>query len=230
MIKSVGIIGNGKMGKIMSEIFSESLDVAIYDIKNKNPKSLQKVCQQNLVLICIPTSAFKNALKSIKKLVSKNSVVMDVGSVKGTPTKLMLKMLPKKVQILGSHPMFGPNSLKSSKHIVLCPIRIRKETLSSIKSLFEKRGIKTVSMTPKAHDRLMARTQFLVHLFAWLSKSFDVRSEDFLPKSYKLMTRAFEIADTNDKFLKSITTKEAEKTSQLIKARLKTLTHELRAS
>jgi prephenate dehydrogenase len=79
----------------------------------------------------------------------------------------MARLLPRFVEILGSHPLFGPDSgrhgIRGLK-IVLCPVRCRR--VSKVKAWLEAQGLDVIVTTPARHDFEMAKTQALFHFLA----------------------------------------------------------------
>ena len=128
----IGIIGHGRIGKLLSNYLSRDFDVYVYD-KNKNQvaennklykfTSLEEVCSKRIILPLVPISDFEETIEAIKNKINKNAIVIDACSVKEFPIKIMTEKLPKSVSIIGSHPMFGPDSVKDTlfgAKIVLC--------------------------------------------------------------------------------------------------------------
>ena len=209
MVNEVGIIGFGQMGRILADIFSARFNVAVFDInlpKNIKISSLAHTASSDLVIFCVPFENLSAALKDARSFICSDSVVMDITSVKEKPVEIIKKLLPAKVSILGTHPMFGPNSLKISeeKNIVFCPIRISDQKLHEIEDIFKTLGFKVFKMTPKKHDQLMTRSHLLVHLFGQITNNLKIREFSFAPESFKLMLKAFRMADPNDQFLRTM--------------------------
>lgn len=79
---------------------------------------------------------------------------------------MMAKHFSDKVQIIGSHPLFGPDSVKESMQdhlMIITPYRISDTNLNQIKNFWEGFGIQIIEMTPDQQDRLMAWTLALTH-------------------------------------------------------------------
>jgi prephenate dehydrogenase len=93
-------------------------------------------------------------------------VVMDVCSVKTLPCQWLNENFKEPVEIMGTHPMFGPDSAKSGlkgKQIVLCPLRISSQKLNEIKNIFQKLELEVIETTPEDHDQQTAYSLALVH-------------------------------------------------------------------
>ena len=179
MKKSLGIIGFGQFAQfIVPYLKSYFGSITVSSLNNKNRiarrldvklASNNEAAQKDVVMLAVPISEIKNVLKEIQNKVKPNAIITDVCSVKVYPVKLMRKMLPKNVNIIGAHPLFGPQSGKygiKDLEMVLCPIRINKKLLKEIKGIFSKMGLKVVLTTPEKHDKIMASTQALTHFFA----------------------------------------------------------------
>jgi len=87
---------------------------------------------------------------------------MDLTSLKKEPVKLMLAN--SKAEVVGCHPLFGPQ-LKdvSGQNVVLCPAR-GKKWLSWLKVVFKKNKMNVLESTPETHDKMVAIVQALNHL------------------------------------------------------------------
>jgi prephenate dehydrogenase len=179
--KEIGIIGYGRFGKFLARYLAEDFKLTIYDKNinqtsvedykddvNKNLifSSLEKTASKNIVILSVPIGVMEKILKIIRKYLCKDTVLLDVCSVKEYPVRLMKKLLPASVSILGTHPLFGPDSAKYSiegKTVVLCPVRIPKNILNSIKKYLLNKGLIVLESTPKKHDELTAWTLCLSH-------------------------------------------------------------------
>jgi len=177
--KSLGIIGIGQFAKFfiphLKPFFSEIYITGKTDkteiarklgVKNS---TLDEVCAQDIIMLAMPISQITPVLKSIKDKIKKDVIVLDVCSVKVFPIKEIKKILPRDAQILGTHPLFGPQSGKNGINdlqIVLCPERIEEKNFKEIKNIFIKMGLQVKETTAQKHDEIMAYTQALTHFFS----------------------------------------------------------------
>ncbi|NCF75208.1 MAG: prephenate dehydrogenase/arogenate dehydrogenase family protein [Xanthomonadaceae bacterium] len=167
----IAIIGFGRFGKLLAEILASSCQIFIISqkkIKNKNFQQIDYPDLKNIDIIipAVPISFLKNMLKKISPFLKNDSLVMDVCSVKVYPCKWLKKYLPENIEILGSHPMFGPDSAKkglAGLQIIFCPLRISSERFKAVKNIFEKLDLKIIEMTPEKHDKQSAVSLALVH-------------------------------------------------------------------
>ncbi len=183
-IASVGIIGRGPMGTIMSELFLQAfpgIQIMHYSpTKNQkvNTHSLQEVVQSDLVVPCVPIYAFESVITSIAPLMHSGSVVMDICSVKVHPFQIMKQWLPSGIGFIASHPLFGPGSLHKSgsfkqMRYMIHRSRVNKIVYDSLVNGFKNLGLHMIEMTPDAHDRLTAKSQCITHYIAACLREYD---------------------------------------------------------
>ncbi len=210
----IGIIGFGRFGKLIIKYLSEDKKVYVFsrsgkdeEIKKSNgiPASLEEVCKKDIIIPCVPISQFENTLKKIKNMLKDNSLVVDVCSVKEYPVGIMKKILPKKIGILATHPMFGPDSASETvkgRKIVLCKVRISDEKYKKIKSCLDKKGLIVIESTLKRHDREIAKTLILTHFIGRGLINFGAKNLDIDTEGYKRLMNILEMVknDTEQLF------------------------------
>jgi prephenate dehydrogenase len=161
----IGIIGTGKFGGLIKKILSKNFEKIIVFKKNSR---LEKLAKCDLVIPAVPISAFESILKKINPYLKEGSILADVCSVKIYPAELMKKSIKKEINLLATHPMWGPDSYKSNNlslnglKIVLYPLRISNEKYSLIKVFLKKLGLKIIEISPDEHDRQAAKSQAIV--------------------------------------------------------------------
>ena len=203
----IGIIGYGRFGRLVSHYLSQELVVYAYDRSDKSseivragarPASLEKVCQQDIVIPCVPISMFRNNLRSIAPLLKTDCLVIDVCSVKEYPVQWMIEELPESVSILATHPMFGPDSAADTlqdRKICLCKVRLPKKKYNKIKKYLISKGLNVIEATPHEHDEQIATSLSLTHFIGrTLSKSGAVPL-DIDTEGYKRLLRILEVVE-----------------------------------
>ncbi len=167
----IAIIGFGRFGKLLSEILSPYGDIFIIsqnEIKNENIQQIQYRDLKNIdwVIPAVPISALKETLIKINPYLKKDSLVMDVCSVKVVPCKWLEYNISKDAQIIGTHPMFGPDSAKNGTEglqMVICPLRISDNNLNKLKKILNDLKLKIIETTPEDHDQQTAISLAMVH-------------------------------------------------------------------
>ncbi len=195
----IGIIGFGRFGKLMAKYLAEDCKVYVSsrsdksrEIKSVNaiPSTFEQACSKDIVIPSVPISEFAMTLKKIKDFIKKDALVADVCSVKEYPATLMEKLLPKNVQILATHPMFGPDSAADSlkgKKLVLCKVRIKEELYKKIKDFAKRKKLVVVETTPEAHDREIAKSLILTHFIGRGLIDFGAAELDIDTQGYSKM-------------------------------------------
>ena len=119
----IGIIGFGRFGRLMAGYLAKDYNVKIFNRSDKEdeiigigaePATLEVVCRQKMVILSVPISTLRETLKRIASLLQPGTTVIDVCSVKVYPVEWMEELLPHTVSLLGTHPMFGPDSAANS--------------------------------------------------------------------------------------------------------------------
>jgi prephenate dehydrogenase len=169
----IGIIGYGRFGQFAGEHLRKDFQVVVYDRKRiRCPKgirrgSLEEAASRPLLLLCVPISTISTICLEIKPYLTPGQLIIDTCSVKEEPLQEMNRRLPKFVEILGTHPLFGPDSARNGVRglkIVLCPVRCRR--VSKVKAWLEAKGLEVIVTTPTRHDFEMSKSQALFHFLA----------------------------------------------------------------
>lgn len=174
---NIGIIGLGRLGSLIAKNLSSDFEIFAYDslLKNEDLKEydinfcdLETLCSKcDIILPIVPISSFKNVLLEIKDHLKEKTLIIDLCSVKSYPINLMKEILPKNIQILGTHPMFGPDSAAKSlfgHKIVLCKENINQHLYENIKIYLSRYGLKIIESTAQEHDKQIAHSLNLPHL------------------------------------------------------------------
>jgi len=169
-MRKIAIIGFGRFGELLANILKEHGQVHIISQSGQSgPFPLidkKQLSEMDWVIPAVPISALENTLKEIASELKSGALVMDVCSVKVKPCEWLEKYVPVGVEVIGSHPMFGPDSAKNGLtglQIVLCPIKASEETIAEVKKVFDELKLKIIETTPEEHDRQAAKCLALVH-------------------------------------------------------------------
>jgi prephenate dehydrogenase len=211
-IETVGLLGLGRFGKMVYEYLRLDREVLAYD---SNPSQLQGLSEEStfeealsapLIVVCVPISAMEDTCKKMAPLLREGQIVVDTCSVKKRPLEWMTTHLPGSVQILGTHPLFGPDSGKegvAGLKIALCPARIEKESYNSIRHYLQRLELVTVEVTAEEHDQQIAKSQAVFHLIAQVMKQLKWASQAIStpgPEAFDRLVRTVQ-QDTDQLFL-----------------------------
>jgi prephenate dehydrogenase len=203
----IGIIGFGRFGKLTAGYLAEDFEVLVFNPTDKSAEikktgahkaSLTTVCQQKIVILCVPISALEQVLTEIGPLLKKDALVVDVCSVKVYPAQWMKKLLPETVSILATHPIFGPDSAADSlkgRKIFLSPVRIAKKKYQKIKTYLASKELVLIESTPEDHDEQIAISLALTHYIGRTLSEFGAAPLDIDSEGYKRLLHILEVVE-----------------------------------
>ncbi len=174
MAKTLGILGLGRFGRMTYEQL-RALAPRVWTrdasklVGLEGAASFEEAATSEVVVLTVPISAMAETCARLAPLLRPGQLVVDACSVKVDPIRVMIELLPREVQILGTHPLFGPDSGKegiAGLKIVLCPVRIDPLSYDRIREFLRALGLQVIEATPEEHDRQVARTQAIFHLLA----------------------------------------------------------------
>lgn len=156
---------------------------------------IKEVPENDIVLLSVPIERTVEVIREVAPHMKPGSLLMDVTSLKSESMKAMNRHAPEGVEVLGSHPMFGPTmpTLKGQT-IILTPAQNRSQRwLPKMRSLFENDGARIEVLDPEEHDDIMAVVQALTH-FAYIGIGATLKALDFdVERSRKFMSPVYEI-------------------------------------
>lgn len=203
----IGIIGYGRFGALASRYLAKDFSLVVYDTNTPMQvppsiefASLAKACSQDIVIPCVPMGSFAQVIQEISPLLSKDCLVIDVCSVKQYPISIMQKFLPPQVSILGTHPMFGPDSARSTienKKMVLCPERIEAEVYQKIVHYLKNKKLQVIETTAEEHDRQIAHSQVLTHFIGRTLIEFGAEEIEIDTEGYKRLRHILEVVQND---------------------------------
>jgi len=167
----IGIYGLGRFGTFWATALSKIADVQAYSRNSKVPDGVRAVsedelCKSDILFLCNSISSMDEVCKRISPKLKKGTVVADTCSVKVYPIRMMMENLPDYVQIVGTHPMFGPDSGRNGLTglpVAVCPGRIERDQLENVLSLFSKMKLRIEQLTAEEHDHEAAYSQGITH-------------------------------------------------------------------
>jgi prephenate dehydrogenase len=195
-MKSLGLIGFGQFGQLAASLLKPHFDVLVTDTAPGAEAvardlgvafgTLAQAASRQVVVVAVPVVAMKAVFTAIAPHLQPGALVADVGSVKMLPSQWMTEILPANVDLIATHPLFGPQSAKaglSGLRFVICPIRgDRHERVAAFgRSL----GLTVTVTTAEEHDREMAYVQALTHLIGRSLVNLGIPDEDLKTQSYQ---------------------------------------------
>jgi prephenate dehydrogenase len=197
-MRSLGIIGFGGFGQFMVKYLQPYIPVTVHDTadlskvaaeKGVSWGSLKEAASKDIVILAVPVQFLEPVLVDIRGFLKPGTLIVDVSSVKVKPIDLMLEHLPPNVDVLGTHPLFGPQSGKNGikgLNIVVCPVRTKK-TRAIIRFLGQVLQLNVLERTPITHDKQMAYVQALTHFIGRSINEMDIPDVEQKTPAYQYL-------------------------------------------
>lgn len=182
---SIGIVGFGNFGQFLAQRLRRAGHRVLATSRGDYSKRAEDLgiewvpdaddfCEEHpdVVLLCSSILSTEAVLRSLPmQRLKRRTLFVDVLSVKQFPKRLMLKFLPPEVDIMCTHPMFGPDSGAGSWEglpFMFDEVRIgadeaRQQVAQTFVDFFRREGCEMVPMTCEDHDRQAASSQFITH-------------------------------------------------------------------
>lgn len=169
--RRLGLIGFGQFGRFAARHLRDHFTVLVTDRADLRRQaealevewaSLGEAAASPVVVVAVPLTAMAGIFEEMRPHLQPGALVVDVGSVKVLPLRWMRERLPDEVELLGSHPLFGPQSAAdglAGHRIVLCPGRTSR--LDEVRAFLERLGLVVIVTDADSHDQQIARSQAL---------------------------------------------------------------------
>ncbi|XP_010244911.1 PREDICTED: arogenate dehydrogenase 2, chloroplastic-like [Nelumbo nucifera] len=161
------------------------------------------LCEEHpeVILLCTSITSTESVLRSFPvQRLKRNTLFVDVLSVKEFPRKLFLKVLPPEFDILCTHPMFGPESGKhgwAGLNFVYDKVRIGSEEsrinrCNHFLNIFAQEGCVMIEMCCIEHDKYAAGSQFITHTIGRALGKFGLETTPINTKGYDTLLNLVE--------------------------------------
>ncbi len=198
----VGVYGLGRFGSFWASELARHFSVKGYSRSQhrKTPDGVERVSEHEIaqtpvLFLCVAISALEEVIGRLSGLLRPGALVLDTCSIKVYPVSLMERLLPAGVEIMATHPMFGPDSAKHGVDglpLVLWPVRVSDDTLAYWKRFFGSIGLNIVQMTPEEHDREAAFTQGVTHYIGRVVADLGLRESPIGTLGYQKLLQIAE--------------------------------------
>jgi prephenate dehydrogenase len=197
----LGLVGFGAFGRLMARHLHPYFAITAYDPAPQDPAEgvtfadFATVARCRIVVLAMPVDRIAEAIAAISPHLQPGTLVMDVGSVKVRPAEAMRRLLPDHVDIVGTHPLFGPQSARdgiAGLKVAVCPIRGRVafRVAAFLRAALR---LKVYVTTPETHDREAATVQGLTHLIAKVLVSMEPLPTRLTTASFDMLMRGVEM-------------------------------------
>ncbi len=117
----------------------------------------------DIVVLSVPIDAIEKVASELAPRMRPGSLLMDLSSLKTQPVASMLRHAPPGVEVVGAHPLFGPDSDGRGRTMVLVPTERSGRWLPVVRDIFKGAGFNVLEATAERHDENMAVVQGLTH-------------------------------------------------------------------
>ncbi len=194
---SLGIIGFGVFGRLMATHLRPWFRLYAYDPLAPDMDGVERadiatVARCAIVVLATPVGQFERVIRQMSPHLRPDALVLDVGSVKVLPAQVMLRTLPPHVDIIATHPLFGPQSAAdglAGLKIAVCPLRGASgpRVAAFLRKIL---GLTVIVTTPEAHDREAAMVQGVTHLIAKVLVQMEPLPSRMTTRSFDLLVQA----------------------------------------
>jgi prephenate dehydrogenase len=196
-MNSLGLIGFGQFGQLAAGVLKDRFDVRVSDPAPDAAAraralgvgfgSLEAAAACEIVVVAAPVAAMREVFAAIAPHLRPGALVIDVGSVKALPARWMAELLPPHVDIVATHPLFGPQSVArdglAGGRFVVCPVRGDRH--ACVADFGRALGLDVTVTTPEEHDQNMAYVQALTHLIGRALVNLKIPDERLATPSYQ---------------------------------------------
>ncbi|TVQ27079.1 MAG: prephenate dehydrogenase/arogenate dehydrogenase family protein [Spirochaetaceae bacterium] len=198
---TVGVYGLGRFGALWASILSERHDVRAWNRSTRPvPDGVRLVSEEDLaesdaVFLCVSIRAIPEVCRRLAPHMKPGSTLIDTCSVKVHPIREMMTILPETVHVLGTHPMFGPDSvggLRSELPVVVSEGRGPQDLVNIWCDEFTELGFSIRRMTADEHDHEAARTQGITHLVGRILNELDLHDSEISTVGYRRIRQVME--------------------------------------
>lgn len=196
----IGVYGCGRFGNLWARIFSEKHEVVAVDsfkteiflgtqgqVLRLSPVEQLSRCE--IIFICTPISVIETVVRNILPHISGACILADTCSVKEYPLRCLQEKLPKSNPIIGTHPLFGPDSYyrDTDLQVLLCRVRASDAEFTRFTTLLDSCSFTLHELSAVEHDKLMAHTQCITHLVGRILGEQSLPAEQHTTMGYRAL-------------------------------------------
>ncbi len=187
----LGIVGFGRCGQLAARVLAERFRVCAADPLDRSADarslgvewvSVSAAAAAPRVVLAVPIRKLPEVLDAIAPRLRPGAMVVDVCSVKLEPGRWMQERLPGTVHPVGTHPLFGPDSVReeglAGQRIAICPAPGHERAADDVAAVCRELGLEPLFVDADEHDRRMARSQAMVFLVARSLRRAGIAAED----------------------------------------------------
>ena len=243
-MRSMGVFGLGAFGQLLVRHLRPHFALSACDPapdahtfaarEGLDLVPVEACARADYVVLAVPVLQIGPVARAIAPHVRPGATIIDVASVKLGPAQQMAAALPAHVRIVGTHPLFGPQSAAQGidgLKIALCPVRgAGPGRLRRMQAFLQKQlHLDAFISDADSHDRDMAIVQGLTHLIARVLDDMEPLPRRQTTLSFDYLLKAMELVRGDSEELFRAIERENPYAAQ-VRQRFFTLTEALRAA
>src|SRR5712692_1897098 len=189
--------GTGAMGRFFARFASQQgakVKIAGREINKTRtaakemevePGTILDAASSDIVILSVPTQETVRVAAEIGSLMTAGSLLADLSSVKTGISDRVAEKIPKGVEYMSLHPLFGPGTDHLHGQTIIAVSYRPGQKWSKLARAFQGSGSKVVTMSAAQHDRAMAYVQGLHH-FALISLGLGLDGMGGEPRTQSL--------------------------------------------
>ncbi len=144
--------------------------------KEVYPLLSQRIASRSIVVLSVPMQAMERCLRELARKAGPRTVITDTGSTKESVMRSAGRLLPFPSRFVGGHPMAGSErsgmeaanpGLFRGRPVILTPRgNTQAGAVALVRRMWGACGARTVMMSPRRHDMMVARNSHLPHAVA----------------------------------------------------------------
>lgn len=216
---TLGLIGAGAFGAFCLPYLARHFEVSVCDPRpdladlarshGVSAAGLSQTAACDIVLLAVPWRTLDTVARDIAAHLKPGALVVECCSIKVKPLKVLREALPDSVDIVGTHPLFGPQSGRNGVaglNIAVCPVAGHTRAADRVARFLGTRlGLTVKRSSPEDHDRQMAYVQGLTHFLARSIAAMDVPPLDLTTNTWgHLMRMAETVRHDSDDLYRTI--------------------------
>jgi prephenate dehydrogenase len=178
-----------------TEAIAEELGVQFLNTDISTMAIKEEIVDTDVLLLAVPIDLTGAVIERVGPKMRDGSLLMDITSVKKAPVELMCQFTNEGVELLGTHPLYGPSARSMhGQTVIFVPLR-KGPLYERVYGMFVRNGAKIEILTAEEHDEIMSvimgLTHFILIAFGVTLKEleFDVeRSRKFMSPMYEIIT------------------------------------------
>ena len=197
--KTLSIIGMGDFGRFMVHHLKPYFEITVFDpfqdltdLSNgcEVAQNIHDCAKSDIIILAVPVRAMDDIMAEIAPHIQGGQLVIDVASVKVKPAAILKNHLDDNVDIIGLHPLFGPQSGRDGiKGLNIALVNVQgNRTQCMYDFLANDLGVSVFECSADEHDIQVAYAQGLTHMIA---KSFAMMNIPEITQK----TRTFELLE-----------------------------------